>query len=122
MTLNKQIADRMKSRRLELKLSQEDLGAKLNIAQNTYHRWESGEKNFSIEEVKRIAKALYVNSDYLTDEDPDSAKDDRAIQYIPIINALDVASARGLETDELIDEAARFIRFRSEEEAKKRGA
>lgn len=51
-------AERIKQRRKELGLSQEDLALKLNVDRTTVAKWESGNNNLKQSKVKEIAKAL----------------------------------------------------------------
>jgi transcriptional regulator with XRE-family HTH domain len=121
MADNREIAARMKALRLSMRMSQEFLADKLNIAQNTLSRWESGEKIISAEDLQRIAKALFVPVSHFLVDDPDEAKDPNEITAEPILDEVKIASSKGVLTKELIEETARWVRFRTDEEARKRG-
>lgn len=56
---------RLKKRRIELGLSQEELAARLETTQKQIWRYESGEVDPSAETLVRLAKVLNVSVDYL---------------------------------------------------------
>lgn len=49
---------RIKERRAELGLSQEELAEKTGVTRTTVAKWESGENNLKQSKIKTIAKAL----------------------------------------------------------------
>lgn len=60
------VLDRMKSRRLELELSYQDLSDKTGISKSTLQRYETGFiKNLGIDKLEILAKALDVSPGYL---------------------------------------------------------
>lgn len=60
------IGQRIKSRRLQLGLTLEELAKKLNVNKSTVHRYETSEiKNMSINVIKPIADALLTTPSYL---------------------------------------------------------
>lgn len=118
---NKTIGRRIRERRIELGLTQEDLATKLTMAQNTLSRWETNERVIPAEDMPRLAKALYVPVTYFLAENPDESRDTDEITVEPIMDAVRIASSKGVITKEMVDETARYIRFRTDELARKRG-
>lgn len=57
--------ERLKSLRLEKKLTQKDISEKLKISQPTYQQWESGKRNPSGETLQKFAVFFDVSTDYL---------------------------------------------------------
>jgi transcriptional regulator with XRE-family HTH domain len=53
--------DWLRSRRLELKLSEKEVANAVGIKQAPYHRIETGESNPKVENAKKIAKLLGVD-------------------------------------------------------------
>ncbi len=60
------IGRRIKQRRIELGLTQEELGQRLGVKQSAISRLESDKDNFSIERIIRAANALDTTPGYLT--------------------------------------------------------
>ena len=60
---------RLKSLRKEHKLSQKELGLKLNLAESTISLYESGKRTPDNETLTNIAKFFNVSTDYLLDID-----------------------------------------------------
>lgn len=56
---------KLKELREEKNLSQKEIAKYLNIAQNTYSRYETGEREPSIEMLKKLAKYYRVSVDYI---------------------------------------------------------
>ena len=64
-------AERLKTLRLEAKMTQKDISNKLKISQPTYQRYEKSEREPNQEMVQKIANLFNVSIDYLfgnTDE------------------------------------------------------
>ena len=63
---NKEIGDRIKKRRIELKLTQEDVAAVIGVAKSTISRYEKGTiETLKMPVIQMIASALRVNPDWL---------------------------------------------------------
>ena len=61
------IGDRIKERRLALKLSQAELGNMIGIGKSTISEWENNKRRPSIEALYKIAEALETTAGYLLD-------------------------------------------------------
>lgn len=60
------IIDRIKSRRIELDMSYQDLSDKTGISKSTLQRYETGSiKNLGIDKLEILAKALRVSPGFL---------------------------------------------------------
>ncbi|MEN6414337.1 MAG: helix-turn-helix transcriptional regulator [Veillonellales bacterium] len=57
--------ERLKTLREESKLSQQELGAKLNLSQSTIAYYESNKKQPSQTTLKKMAKYFSVSTDYI---------------------------------------------------------
>ena len=57
--------ERLKSMRLEAKLTQKELAEKLKIGQNTYSYWEKGIRKPVGENLNKLANFYNVSTDYL---------------------------------------------------------
>ena len=57
--------ERLKSMRLEAKLTQKELAEKLKIGQNTYSYWEKGIRKPVGENLNKLANFFNVSTDYL---------------------------------------------------------
>ena len=66
--IRKQIGHRIKVRRVELDLKQEDLGARLGVPQSQISEWEIGRRALRIEQALDLAKALDTTVGYLAGE------------------------------------------------------
>ncbi len=74
------IIDRIKSRRLELQLSYQDLSDKTGISKSTLQRYETGFiKNLGIDKLEILAKALQVSPGYLMGWEINSAHEHHTI-------------------------------------------
>lgn len=58
---------KLKELREEKNLSQKEVAKYLNIAQNTYSRYETGEREPSISTLMKLAKFYRVSLDYLVE-------------------------------------------------------
>ncbi len=68
---SKILGNRIKSRRKELRMSQEELGARIGFTKSSISRIEHGERVVSIENINKIASVLEVDQKWLlgwTDE------------------------------------------------------
>lgn len=67
-------AERLKTLRKQVKLTQTQIAEKLNISQQAYASWERGAKKPTQENLVKIAQILNVTVDYLvgnSEEQPD---------------------------------------------------
>lgn len=71
----KKFAERLKESREGRKLSQLELSFESHISQGAISEYENGTRSPTGDKLKRLAKALYVTTDYLLgmDTDPDAA-------------------------------------------------
>lgn len=60
-----EFAERLKTLRKEVKLTQTQIAEKLNISQQAYASWERGAKRPTQENLVKIAQVLNVSVDYL---------------------------------------------------------
>ena len=66
LDINKKIGFRIKDRRLELKLTQEEVGKKVGVTKSTIQRYENGLiKELKMPVIQAIANALDVNPDWI---------------------------------------------------------
>lgn len=66
MTKNKEIGKRIKQRRIELNMTQEELGNKLKLNKSTIQRYESGViSSIKLPVLQAIAQQLDVSPDWL---------------------------------------------------------
>ena len=66
--IRKQVGHRIKVRRVELYLKQEDLGARVGVPQSQISEWEIGRRALKIEQAMELAKALDTTVGYLAGE------------------------------------------------------
>lgn len=57
--------ERLRELRMKKRLSQEALGAQMDVSQQVIQRWESGRNSPDIENVRRLASHFGVTADYL---------------------------------------------------------
>jgi putative transcriptional regulator len=60
-----ELAERLKTLRKQVKLTQAQIAEKLNISQQAYASWERGAKKPTQENLVKIAQILNVSVDYL---------------------------------------------------------
>jgi len=60
-----ELAERLKTLRKQVKLTQAQIAEKLNISQQAYASWECGVKKPIQENLVKIAQVLNVSIDYL---------------------------------------------------------
>ena len=71
------IGDRIKDRRKQLKMSADELGAKLGKDRSTIYRYEKGDiENLPLDILEPIAKALHTTPQYLMGWDEVQKKND----------------------------------------------
>lgn len=73
--------DRLKQLRQKNKLSQADLGAKVNVHYTHIGKYERGESSPSLETTVMLARVLSVSLDHLVlgDDDPDNPLDEKKL-------------------------------------------
>lgn len=74
------LKDRLKTVRIEKGLTQKDVAEKLNVSQVMYQTWEKGIRNPKEDTIKRLAKALEVEPEYLTGYTGDLTKINETIK------------------------------------------
>ena len=67
--VRKRIGHRIKVRRVELELRQEDLGKLIGVPQTQISEWEIGRRAMRIEQAMAIARALRTTVAYLVGEE-----------------------------------------------------
>ena len=63
------LGEKIKQRRRQLNLSQENLAEKVHVHSNTIRKWEKGTSSPSAEEIKSLAEALDTTTTFLYEED-----------------------------------------------------
>lgn len=64
LTTSREIGERIKKRRKELKLSQEELAEMLDVTYQQVQRYENGANRLNVENIQVIANALSVSLSY----------------------------------------------------------
>jgi transcriptional regulator with XRE-family HTH domain len=59
------LSERLKSLRLEAKITQKEISDKLKISQPSYAQWEKGIRVPNIERLQELSKILNTSTDYL---------------------------------------------------------
>lgn len=114
-----EISERIKSRRLELGLSAEELACELGVSRATIYRYESAEiKNMGVDKVEPLAKALLTTPAYLMGwtNDPTDYEDPELIASLSpeLLRHFDgdvekaVAAQRTIEKDQEADSNKRY--------------
>jgi transcriptional regulator with XRE-family HTH domain len=70
--IRKQIGHRIKVRRVELELRQQDLADRLDLQQTHVSGWENGTRSIRAEQLVRLAKELDLTVGQLLGEQPRS--------------------------------------------------
>ncbi len=68
--IRKQIGHRIKVRRVELDMKQEELGLRLGVPQSQISEWEIGRRALRIEQAMALAQALETTVGRLVGETP----------------------------------------------------
>ncbi len=63
--IKKELGAKLKERRLQLKLTQREVAARLGIAQPVYERFEKGVYECNYDQLAAICRLLDISSDYL---------------------------------------------------------
>ena len=61
-------AQRLRKFRKEARLTQEELAGKINVSAMTLRRWEWGERQPRMEEIKKLCEVLHVTEAELLNE------------------------------------------------------
>ena len=69
MTLSTRIGDRVRDRRKELDITQEELAECMSASQFMISRWENGEQCPNVHNLIALADALNVSTDWLLGRD-----------------------------------------------------
>ncbi|MCP3867749.1 MAG: helix-turn-helix transcriptional regulator [Gammaproteobacteria bacterium] len=72
-TFRKKVGHRIKVRRVELDMKQEELGAVLGVPQSQISEWEIGRRALRIEQAMDIARGLRTSVAYLVGENENRA-------------------------------------------------
>jgi transcriptional regulator with XRE-family HTH domain len=100
-TLYEQIGQQIRERRMALKLSQEALAAKLDVAPNTISRWETGTYKVTPEDLDKLAREFKISVSTFFPGLPE--EEARAAALTSAIGGLDKSD---------IDEVIRYAEFR----------
>lgn len=71
-----EFAERLKTLRKQVKLTQAQIAEKLNISQQAYASWERGVKKPTQDNLVKIAQILNVSIDYLVGNSDENLKED----------------------------------------------
>ncbi|MDB8616807.1 helix-turn-helix domain-containing protein [Streptococcus parasanguinis] len=71
-----EFAERLKTLRKQVKLTQAQIAEKLNISQQAYASWERGAKKPTQDNLVKIAQVLNVSIDYLVGNSDEHLKED----------------------------------------------
>lgn len=71
-----EFAERLKTLRKQVKLTQAQIAEKLNISQQAYASWERGVKKPTQDNLVKIAQVLNVSIDYLVGNSDEHLKED----------------------------------------------
>lgn len=92
--------DKLKEKRDELKLSQEELATKLNISRQSISKWERGQSYPSIETLLKLSDIFQITldellkgDDYLTEE---IVKKGKQLKYPVFNNVIDAIGLLGI--------------------------
>ncbi|OSX53637.1 helix-turn-helix domain-containing protein [Anoxybacillus ayderensis] len=86
------LGDRLKRLRLEKKLTQEELGKKINVTKVSISGYENGNRTPDTETLQKLADFFNVTTDYLLgrtdDPNPPESKDNEELGTLARINQL----------------------------------
>ena len=83
MTTSKEIGGRIKKRRMELKMSQEELAEILNITYQQVQRYENGMSKLNVEKMQIISEALSVPLSYFFESYKTGVAEDQSPYLTP---------------------------------------
>jgi transcriptional regulator with XRE-family HTH domain len=79
---------RIKHLRLQQQMSQQQLAAKLQVAQNTVCNWENGKRSPDAEALVRLAQLFGVSVEYLLGQDEAAVLTDKEAQLLEAFRRL----------------------------------
>lgn len=77
------VSARIREKRKEQRLTQQELADKAGVSLKTIQRWENGERSPRVEEMNRLAEVLQVSSAYLMGTDDTSIQSDKPTKSEP---------------------------------------
>jgi transcriptional regulator with XRE-family HTH domain len=102
--------DRLRIRRLELDLTQDELAAKLGFGSSQINKYENGKNDPTAEVLVRMANELRVSTDWLlglTDEQTGSAEpkgfSPKVLKYLLAVESDDFKKVIAMALDEMND-------------------
>jgi transcriptional regulator with XRE-family HTH domain len=108
----KEIVDRIKSRRIELELSFQDLANLTDMSKSTLQRYEAGGiKNIPLDRLKILAKALKVSPEWIMGWDEEHSSNEPEIRILAAHAIDDLTEEEQLE----IIKYAKYIKSQREE-------
>jgi len=117
---NKEVGRRLRERRIQLGLTQEELAETLSVGPNTISRWETGERSIAVTDLPRVATAICVAPAYFFptagSEEPTEAEK----RLAPLFDELRLTASRGLLTPEHAEDILDFVRFKNQQAARRR--
>jgi transcriptional regulator with XRE-family HTH domain len=117
---NKEVGRRLRERRAQLGLTQEELAETLSVGPNTISRWETGERSIAITDLPRVASALCIEPAYFFPTAPRQERSEIDVRLTPLFDELRLSASRGFLTPELADDILDFIRFKNQQAARGR--
>ena len=117
---NKEVGRRLRERRIQLGLTQEELAETLSVGPNTISRWETGERSIAVTDLPRVATAICVPPAYffpaIAGEEPTEAEK----RLAPLFDELRLTASRGLLTPEHAEDILDFVRFKNQQAVRRR--
>jgi len=99
MDLKKLIGQRIRERRKQLGLTQEELAERLGVSWSAVSKWEIGDRRPSDKLLQKLAKVLKVSPSYFLEENPSLGKEgvyvNRKVYFIPIYGEAQAGSFGG---------------------------
>lgn len=82
ITTSEEIGTRIKRRRSELKISQEELAETLGVTYQQVQRYENGMNKLNVENIQRVAEALNVPVSYFFEVEKTSMVTEKSAPYL----------------------------------------
>jgi transcriptional regulator with XRE-family HTH domain len=82
ITTSREIGERIKKRRKELKISQEELAEILGVTYQQVQRYENGRNRLNVENIQMIADALSVSVSYFFESHKTSIISEKPTLYL----------------------------------------
>ena len=111
-----EFAERLKTLRKQVKLTQSQIAEKLDISQQAYASWERGVKKPTQENLVKIAQVLNVSVDYLVGNSDDNSDELDNIELLFRMNSKGMTEE---EKEVFKKELIEFIKERKKEFDKK---